>query len=330
MTLLDLIKREAARLKKAGVSFGHGTANAFDEAAWLVLWRLGLPLDALDEHAERELTDAEAASVAALVGPQTVGVLLEPIQGEAGVIEATPAFLRDLRRMCDDLGLLLMFDEVQTGFARTGEWWGFQHAGVVPDVVTMAKAMGNGFPVGAVWARNEVAAAFVPGDHGSTYSGTAIATAVVSAVIGEIASTSEQQAQGVDQLTAGGRRHARRCFPLALREFRFAVLVGIFADAYGFTGELSYEFWPASGHESAVLVAKVLDRDHRLAGRRAGLGSRPALRARRPAAVQDGVRQADRAVLGSVGGGRDRDRPRAAQRDFGRVHRPRDELRPAV
>jgi acetylornithine/succinyldiaminopimelate/putrescine aminotransferase len=82
--------------------------------------------------------------------------------------------------------MLLMIDEVQTGFARTGRWFGFEHAGVRPDVVTMAKAMGNGFPVGAVWARREVAAAFQPGDHGSTYSGTAIATAVVSAVIAEM------------------------------------------------------------------------------------------------------------------------------------------------
>jgi acetylornithine/succinyldiaminopimelate/putrescine aminotransferase len=82
--------------------------------------------------------------------------------------------------------MLLMMDEVQTGFARTGAWFGFQHAGVVPDVVTMAKAMGNGFPVGAVWAKREIAGVFKPGDHGSTYSGTAIATAVVSAVIDEM------------------------------------------------------------------------------------------------------------------------------------------------
>jgi acetylornithine/N-succinyldiaminopimelate aminotransferase len=79
-----------------------------------------------------------------------------------------------------------MVDEVQTGFARTGRWFGFQHADVSPDVVTMAKAMGNGFPVGAVWAKNSIAASFQPGDHGSTYSGTAIATAVVSAVIAEM------------------------------------------------------------------------------------------------------------------------------------------------
>jgi len=79
-----------------------------------------------------------------------------------------------------------MVDEVQTGFARTGEWFGFQHAGVVPDVVTMAKGIGNGVPVGAIWARREVSAVFQPGDHGSTYAGTAIAGAAVSAVIAEM------------------------------------------------------------------------------------------------------------------------------------------------
>jgi acetylornithine/succinyldiaminopimelate/putrescine aminotransferase len=91
-----------------------------------------------------------------------------------------------VRALCDERGLLLIMDEVQTGFARTGQWFGFQHSGVMPDVVTLAKAMGNGFPVGAVWARRDVAAVFQPGDHGSTYSGTAIATAAVIAVIDEM------------------------------------------------------------------------------------------------------------------------------------------------
>jgi len=118
--------------------------------------------------------------------PSVAAVLIETVQGEGGVVPADPEYLRGLRRICDERGMLLMVDEVQTGFARTGEWFGFQHAGIQPDVVTMAKAMGNGFPVGAVWARTEVAASFVPGDHGSTYSGTAIATAVVSAVIAEM------------------------------------------------------------------------------------------------------------------------------------------------
>jgi acetylornithine/N-succinyldiaminopimelate aminotransferase len=122
----------------------------------------------------------------AAIDPTVAAVLLEPVQGEGGVVPADDQYLRDVRALCDERGLLFMLDEIQTGFARTGEWFGFQHAGVVPDVVTMAKAMGNGFPVGATWAKVEVAAVFQPGDHGSTYSGTALATAVVSAVIDEM------------------------------------------------------------------------------------------------------------------------------------------------
>ncbi len=125
----------------------------------------------------------------ALVGaidPSVSAVIIETVQGEGGVVPADADYLRGIRRICDERGMLMIVDEVQTGFARTGRWFGFQHAGVRPDVVTMAKAMGNGFPVGAVWARTDVAAAFAPGDHGSTYSGTAIATAVVRAVIAEM------------------------------------------------------------------------------------------------------------------------------------------------
>jgi predicted acetylornithine/succinylornithine family transaminase len=128
--------------------------------------------------------DIEALESA--IDPTVAAVLLEPVQGEGGVVPADDQYLRDVRSLCDERGLLFMLDEIQTGFARTGEWFGFQHAGVVPDVVTMAKAMGNGFPVGATWAKVDVAAVFRPGDHGSTYSGTALATAVVSAVIDEM------------------------------------------------------------------------------------------------------------------------------------------------
>ncbi len=134
----------------------------------------------------RHVTFNDIAALEAVVDPTVAAVLLEPVQGEGGVLPADPQYLRDVRSLCDERGLLLMIDEVQTGFARTGAWFGFQHAGIVPDVVTMAKAMGNGFPVGAVWAKREIAGVFQPGDHGSTYSGTAIATAVVSAVIDEM------------------------------------------------------------------------------------------------------------------------------------------------
>jgi len=125
-------------------------------------------------------------ALAAAIDPSVSAVLIETVQGEGGVVPADADYLRAIRALCDERGMLMMIDEVQTGFARTGEWFGFQHAGVVPDVVTMAKGMGNGFPVGAVWAKRDVAAVFQPGDHGSTYSGTAIATAVVSAVIAEM------------------------------------------------------------------------------------------------------------------------------------------------
>ena len=134
----------------------------------------------------RHVAFNDIGALEAAIDPTVAAVLLEPVQGEGGVVPADDQYLRDVRTLCDERGLLLMIDEIQTGFGRTGEWFGFQHAGVVPDVVTMAKAMGNGFPVGATWAKHEVAAVFQPGDHGSTYSGTALATAVVSAVIDEM------------------------------------------------------------------------------------------------------------------------------------------------
>jgi len=134
----------------------------------------------------RHVTFNDISALEAAIDPSVAAVLLEPVQGEGGVLPADPQYLRDVRRLCDERGMLLMLDEVQTGFGRTGQWFGFQHAGIVPDVVTMAKAMGNGFPVGAMWAKLEVAGVFQPGDHGSTYSGTAIATAVVCAVLAEM------------------------------------------------------------------------------------------------------------------------------------------------
>ena len=113
-------------------------------------------------------------------------VLIEPVQGEGGVVPAPPGYLEGIRALCDERGLLMIVDEVQTGFARTGRWFGFEHADVRPDVVCLAKAMGNGMPIGACWARREVAAVLQPGDHGSTYSGTPIATAAARATIAEL------------------------------------------------------------------------------------------------------------------------------------------------
>lgn len=100
-------------------------------------------------------------------------VLLEPIQGEGGVWEADPEYLKGARRLCDERGALLIFDEVQTGVARTGRFFAAEHAGVEPDIVTLAKSLANGFPIGAFIAKPAVADAFGPGDHGSTFGGGA-------------------------------------------------------------------------------------------------------------------------------------------------------------
>ncbi|HUZ09588.1 MAG TPA: acetylornithine transaminase [Acidimicrobiales bacterium] len=116
--------------------------------------------------------------------PSTVAaVLVEPIQGEGGVVVPSSDYLSGVRDLCTERGVLLMVDEVQTGFGRTGRWFGFQAQGLEPDVVTMAKALGNGMPVGACWARAEVAAAFGPGDHGSTFGGQPLALAAVRATL---------------------------------------------------------------------------------------------------------------------------------------------------
>ncbi len=126
----------------------------------------------------QDLDDLERA-----LDPSVAAVLLEPVQGEGGVNPADAAYFQGVRRLCDERGVLFMVDEVQTGLGRTGRWFGFQDLGVVPDVVTMAKALGNGVPIGACWARSEVAGVFEPGDHATTYGGQPLATAAARAVL---------------------------------------------------------------------------------------------------------------------------------------------------
>lgn len=119
----------------------------------------------------------------ALSDPQVVAMLVEPIQAEGGIVDPSPGFLEDASRAACERGVLVMIDEIQTGMCRTGDWFGFQHHGISPDVVTMAKALGNGYPIGATWARPQVASSFVPGDHGSTFGGNALGAAVACCVI---------------------------------------------------------------------------------------------------------------------------------------------------
>lgn len=122
----------------------------------------------------------------AAVDGSVAAVLLEAVQGEGGVNVASPGYLAAARRICDERGALLILDEIQTGLGRTGRWWGFQHDDIRPDVVTIAKALGNGVPIGACWAKAEVASAFQPGDHGSTFGGQPLAAAAARAVLTEM------------------------------------------------------------------------------------------------------------------------------------------------
>jgi len=113
----------------------------------------------------------DLAAAAALISDATCAVVVEPVQGEGGIHAATPAFLRGLRALCDQHGALLIFDEIQCGLGRTGRLWAHEAAGVTPDIMTLAKPLANGLPIGAILLTEDVAAAVGPGEHGSTFAG---------------------------------------------------------------------------------------------------------------------------------------------------------------
>ena len=117
------------------------------------------------------------------IGPSTCAVLLEPIQGEGGVRCPDPDYLKAVRRLCDETGILLIFDEIQTGMGRTGKLFAYEHFGIEPDIMTLAKALANGLPIGAMLAREDVAESFGPGAHASTFGGTPIVTAASIQVV---------------------------------------------------------------------------------------------------------------------------------------------------
>ena len=138
----------------------------------------GPPADGFDQVPFGDLDAVKQA-----IGPQTAAILIEPIQGEGGVRVATTPFLSALRELCDEHGLLLVFDEVQTGIGRTGSFFSYQRCGVVPDVMGIAKGIGGGFPLGACLTTAEAGRGMTPGTHGSTFGGNPLATAVGNAVL---------------------------------------------------------------------------------------------------------------------------------------------------
>ncbi len=127
--------------------------------------------------------DLDAIRAAAELNPNVVAVLLEMVQGEGGIHVADPEFQRGLRSLCDEKDWLLMCDEVQCGMGRTGTWFGFQHAGILPDVATLAKGLGSGVPIGACMTAGKAAGLFKPGNHGSTFGGNPLACAAALTTI---------------------------------------------------------------------------------------------------------------------------------------------------
>ena len=138
----------------------------------------GPPVEGFDQV---PFADLEATKKA--IGPATAAIMIEPIMGEGGVRVVPHTFLRALRKLCDDHGLLLIFDEIQTGVGRTGDMFAYEHTGVTPDIMTLAKALGGGFPIGACLATAEASKGMTAGTHGSTFGGNPLAMAVGNAAL---------------------------------------------------------------------------------------------------------------------------------------------------
>jgi acetylornithine/N-succinyldiaminopimelate aminotransferase len=188
----------------------------------------------------RHVTWCDLEDLERSLDPSVGAILLEPVQGEGGVNPATVEYFQGVRRLCDERGILMIVDEVQTGLGRCGSWFAHQALGVVPDVVTMAKALGNGVPIGACWAKAEVAAAFEPGDHATTYGGQPLAAAAARAVLAVM------EAEDVPaRATAAGARITAALEPLA-------AVVGVRGMGLLLGVELV-------GHDARVATARLLE-----------------------------------------------------------------------
>jgi acetylornithine/succinyldiaminopimelate/putrescine aminotransferase len=148
-------------------------------------------------------------ALAAAIGPDTAAVLVEPIQGEAGIRVPPPGYLRAVREVTARAGVLLIVDEIQSGMGRTGRFFAHQRGGIRPDVVTMAKALGSGYPIGATIAVDEVAGAIKPGDHGSTFGGNPVACAAALATLDVIEPLLEGHVERVAGRLDAGLRELR-------------------------------------------------------------------------------------------------------------------------
>jgi len=155
------------------------------------------------------------------IDSRTAAVLVEPIQGEGGINVPDDGYLPGMRKLCDEAGILLVFDEIQTGMGRTGRLWAYEHSGITPDIMTVAKALANGVPIGATLATDDVARVFTPGTHGSTFGGNPLATAVGLTVFGTlIEDRLAERAGRMGKVLVQGLEAIRAKHPKAVKEIR--------------------------------------------------------------------------------------------------------------
>ena len=197
----------------------HGRTAAALAATGQEKYRKGL--EGLLPSAVTFVKYGDAGELAAKLGQNIAAVILEPIQGEGGVVVPPRDYLLDVQKLCIGRGALLILDEIQTGFGRTGKMFGCQHSGISPDIMTMAKALGGGVPIGAIAATGKVAAAFSPGTHGSTFGGNPLACAAACAVLDTLVSkglAAKAEKKGAFLKTTLERLMRR--YPAIIREVR--------------------------------------------------------------------------------------------------------------
>jgi acetylornithine/N-succinyldiaminopimelate aminotransferase len=221
---LKLTRRATGKSKiVAATGCFHGRTLGALGATYKAMYRE--PFRPLNEANFIPYNDAEALKEA--VTKETGAVILEPVQGEAGVYVPNPDYLRAARQICNDAKALLIFDEVQTGFGRTGRWFGKEHSGVQPDIMTLAKAIAGGLPMGVMLATETVSKAFQRGDHASTFGGGALVSAAALASIDII--RKENLVKRSEELGAYMRSELKKLGPREIRGL--GLMIGLDLDA---------------------------------------------------------------------------------------------------
>lgn len=179
-------------------------------------------------HGFRHVPFNDADLLRRAVSSNTCAVMLEPIQGEGGIVIPSPDYFRDVRRLCDEHRLLLIFDEVQVGIGRTGKLFAHEHFGVIPDIMTLAKALAGGAPIGCMLAKDEIAASFGPGTHGSTFGGNPLVTAAgVAAVRAILEEGILENAMEMGEYLLGRLEQLKKKFPMIAEVRGIGLMIGM-------------------------------------------------------------------------------------------------------